>query len=222
MPRRISTAKLLDPICAAAVELTKRRRYGGTQWVMVSQVEDSISVSGTEVQRAILLGAETGRLAFVGVPAHSMSVKVEATWGFLRPNLDRIAAPDHPHADQRRTRPFRASTTERVSGLRGPPARGPCAKTGYPHPRWFERLIGAHPVVDQSSRNLLVRHDTNCRRAEQALYRPKRQLEVLPKLVCAYREWALFMPMTQADHCPNACLHRYTKVLSGRPPGAGG
>ena len=35
---------------------------------MVSQVEDHIGVNGTEVQRAILLGAETGRLRF-GAPA---------------------------------------------------------------------------------------------------------------------------------------------------------
>ena len=76
VPRRLSTAKLLDRICAAAVELTKDRRYGGTQWVMVSQVEDHIGVSGTEVQRAILLGAETGQLHFAGVPAHSIAV----TW----------------------------------------------------------------------------------------------------------------------------------------------
>jgi hypothetical protein len=75
MPRRQSTVKLLDRICAAAVEVTKDRRYGGTQWVMVSQVEDHIGVSGTEVQRAILLGAENGRLHFAGVPAHSISVK---------------------------------------------------------------------------------------------------------------------------------------------------
>jgi hypothetical protein len=36
---------------------------------MVSQVEDHIGVSGVEVQRAILLGAQTGRLHFAGVPA---------------------------------------------------------------------------------------------------------------------------------------------------------
>jgi hypothetical protein len=75
MPRRLSTAKLLDRICAAAVELTKGRRHGGTQWIMVSQVEDRIGVNGTEVQRTILLGVETYRLYFAGVPAHSISVK---------------------------------------------------------------------------------------------------------------------------------------------------
>jgi hypothetical protein len=75
MPRRLSTEKLLDRICAAAVELTKDRRYSGTQWVMVSQVEDHIGVSGTEVQRAILLGAQIGRLHFAGVPAHSIAVR---------------------------------------------------------------------------------------------------------------------------------------------------
>jgi hypothetical protein len=75
VPRRVSTAKLLDRICAAVVELIKGRHYGGTQWVMVSQVEDHIGVSGTEVQRAILLGAETGRLSFAGVPGHSIAVR---------------------------------------------------------------------------------------------------------------------------------------------------
>ena len=49
--------------------------YSGTQWVMVSQVEDHIGVSGTEVQRAILLGAQIGRLHFAGVPAHSIAVR---------------------------------------------------------------------------------------------------------------------------------------------------
>jgi hypothetical protein len=72
MPRRLSTAKLLDRIYTSVDEL---RRYGaGTQWIMLSQVEDHIGVSGVEVQRDPL-GAETGRLDFAGVAAHSSAVR---------------------------------------------------------------------------------------------------------------------------------------------------
>jgi hypothetical protein len=92
MPRRLLTAKLLDRICAAAVELTKGRWYGGTQWITVSQVEDH---GGTEVQRAILLEAQTGRLRFAGVPAHSISVKRKPP-SASPANLDRVAALDDP------------------------------------------------------------------------------------------------------------------------------
>jgi hypothetical protein len=68
---------LLERICAAVPQLTRHLKVGGSQWsrwVKVVTVEERIGVTGPAVQQAILLGAETNRLRFAGVPAHSICV----------------------------------------------------------------------------------------------------------------------------------------------------
>jgi hypothetical protein len=71
-----SPSRLADELCEAIKTLTahRRSRAYATQWIMVHTVQRHLGLDDDQVEAAIGLAIERGRLKAVGDPAHSISL----------------------------------------------------------------------------------------------------------------------------------------------------
>jgi hypothetical protein len=71
-----SPSRLADELCEAIKTLTAHRtsRAYATQWIMVHTVQRHLGIDDEQIEAAIGLAIERGRLKAVGDPAHSISL----------------------------------------------------------------------------------------------------------------------------------------------------